>query len=368
MQNKTLILQVVQVVLVVLCLFLITSSLASEQQDTEKQSPYVTALNGENFADKVLKKPTDGPSNFWFIKFYAPWCGHCQHLAPTWIELGTGLDGTAVHVGKVDCTKESDLCNRYSVRGYPSLFFFKDGEMVAEYEQSRSLSALQSYAGKMLKIPKSEGDVIKLTTSNFESEMGSNPNDLWFVKFSSPDCENCKVMEQSWTDLAKELTGTNIMVADVNCVAEPDVCKKFSVTTYPTLIFIDNGKMAQFKGGRTVSELSKFARGSWNQQPLSNRPFLNRESDSVVDYIVQMVQESPAIFFGLVILVLLIVILCVVLIICLTDQYETEPIKRTQRQPLQKSLDETGGSSVASTTFTSSTGDFRERPVKAKDY
>lgn len=44
----------------------------------------------------------------WFVKFYAPWCGHCKTLAPIWEELGQNLKGK-INVGSVDCTVHSGI-------------------------------------------------------------------------------------------------------------------------------------------------------------------------------------------------------------------------------------------------------------------
>lgn len=53
-----------------------------------------------------------------FVMFYAPWCGFCKRLHPTWEELASDQDidqYTDVTVAKVDCTQQGDLCKEHGV-------------------------------------------------------------------------------------------------------------------------------------------------------------------------------------------------------------------------------------------------------------
>ena len=38
----------------------------------------------------------------WFVKFYAPWCGHCKKLEPVWADMAKQLKGK-VNVAEVNC-------------------------------------------------------------------------------------------------------------------------------------------------------------------------------------------------------------------------------------------------------------------------
>jgi len=84
-----------------------------------------------------------------FVKFYAPWCGHCKSLAPDWDSLAHQYStSSSVLIGSVDCTavKSKELCEDFKVQGYPTLKYFKDGDKSGEdYEGSRDLPELAKF-------------------------------------------------------------------------------------------------------------------------------------------------------------------------------------------------------------------------------
>ncbi|KAJ8273537.1 hypothetical protein GJAV_G00102730 [Gymnothorax javanicus] len=81
------------------------------------------------------------------VKFYAPWCGHCQKLAPEYDSAATKLKGI-VPLAKVDCTANTETCSRFGVNGYPTLKIFRNGEDAASYDGPRSADGIVSYMKK----------------------------------------------------------------------------------------------------------------------------------------------------------------------------------------------------------------------------
>ncbi|KAI9227559.1 MAG: thioredoxin-like protein [Piptocephalis tieghemiana] len=116
------------------------------EQDGPKPNPDGTnvELDDKNFDALTSVGP-------WFIKYYAPWCGHCQQLAPTWLDMAHTLQGQ-VNVGEVDCTVQSDLCERQGIKGFPTVKFYHSGA-TSEFRASRTLEALTDFALRASRSP-----------------------------------------------------------------------------------------------------------------------------------------------------------------------------------------------------------------------
>lgn len=60
----------------------------------------VIKLTASNFNKDVVNS-----ADIWLVEFFAPWCGHCQQLAPHWEKAAKALKGI-VKVGAVDMDQE----------------------------------------------------------------------------------------------------------------------------------------------------------------------------------------------------------------------------------------------------------------------
>lgn len=116
----------------------------------------VVTLTDATYADKIKEQDT-----LWFIKFFAPWCGHCRNMAPAWEELGKAVEGeSGIEIATVDCTTSKATCTKADVRSYPSLKVFYNGEEVKKYQGARDVESLKAFIlqeyAEALKVTKEE--------------------------------------------------------------------------------------------------------------------------------------------------------------------------------------------------------------------
>lgn len=70
------------------------------------------------------------------VDFYTTWCGPCKMMAP-FIEQIKNEKSSIVNVLKVDAEAQLDISERYKLEGYPTVIFFKKGEVI--YKQLGAL-------------------------------------------------------------------------------------------------------------------------------------------------------------------------------------------------------------------------------------
>ncbi|KAI1792500.1 thioredoxin-domain-containing protein [Ganoderma leucocontextum] len=101
----------------------------------------VLSLDEKNFRQIIDKGHV-------FVKFFAPWCGHCKKLAPTWTQLASQMQHK-LNIVEVDCEAHNALCKSQGISGYPMLYYYGGKGTRTEYSGGRKLEQLLAFAEKV---------------------------------------------------------------------------------------------------------------------------------------------------------------------------------------------------------------------------
>ncbi|XP_073123442.1 protein disulfide isomerase-like 1-4 [Henckelia pumila] len=224
----------------------------------EVDETHVVVLKESNFSEFLQK------NRFVMVEFYAPWCGHCQALAPEYAEAATELKDEEVVLAKIDGTEETELAQKFDVQGFPTVYFFVDG-IQKPYTGHRTKDSIVSWLKKKI------GPVLQNITTIDEAQSILAAQDKLVLGY----------LESLVGSDSEELGAASKLEDDVSFyqTTSSDVAKLFHVDPLikrPALAVIkkEAEKLSIFDGQFTKSEIADFV--FENKVPLVTN--LTRES------------------------------------------------------------------------------------------
>ena len=223
----------------------------------------------------------DNPSVL--IMFYAPWCGHCKRAKPHFVSAAAKMkeSGISGKLAAVDCTVHQKLSKRFEVKGFPTIKYFKDGQLAFDVGDAREEAVILKFMKDPREPPpppppetpwsEEESEVVHLNVEEFKPFLKKKKHVL--VIFYAPWCGHCKKAKPEFTGAAEHYKeNTKVEFAAVDCTKHNAICKAHDVSGFPTFKYFHylNKEAKPYDGGRTQQDFIDFMK-----DPLS--PFAGKQ-------------------------------------------------------------------------------------------
>ncbi|CAH0559634.1 unnamed protein product [Brassicogethes aeneus] len=203
------------------------------------------------------------------VMFYAPWCGHCKRMKPEYEEAAARLKKEKITgaLAALDATKEPSVAGRFSVRGYPTIYYFADGEK--KYDLNvRDADKIVDFMRDPKEPPPppppekpwsdEASDVVHLKEDTYKPFLKKKKHVL--VIFYAPWCGHCKKAKPEFNMAAAVFKDDHkVAFAAVDCTTEQAICSANDVKGYPTFKYFNYYKDSRlYTGGRTEPDFISF--------------------------------------------------------------------------------------------------------------
>lgn len=256
---------------------------------TEPEDSKVVVLDADTIDDFVNEYPLI------LLEFFAPWCGHCQHVAPNFREAAAELTKiseagqlpTPVKLAKFDDSApenrdyQAGSEEMWNFTSYPSMYIVQDGE-VDDYWGGHETEEIVFHMSEVAKgknqteariayhdiekrmkpgFYKDGGKhatphIQELDPDNF-AEMVLQSEAVWIVEFYSDKCPICNSLAPEFTKAAEKLQGeepaNKIRYGAVNSRVFDELAEAFEIKSYPWV--------ASFVGGKKEEDMAGM--GGW---------------------------------------------------------------------------------------------------------
>ena len=176
--------------------------------------------------------PLRSDGHLLFVRFGAHWCGYSRAMAAAWTQLTELYPNSMVDV---DCTSAhgKSLCREHNINGFPTILLMERDRTV-EYEGARTFEAMRDWfeaRRRGFAVPSTSPAGVLTQGGLARARRDGVP---LFVRFGAPWCRYSKAMDGDWEKLRKKLP---LVVADVDCARDSELCQQNGVQGFPTLLF-----------------------------------------------------------------------------------------------------------------------------------
>jgi protein disulfide-isomerase-like protein len=211
----------------------------------------VEIITNDNFEALV-----DNSTDVWLLEYYAPWCGHCKQLAPTYKKVAASLKGK-VRVGAIECDANPELAKRAGITGFPSLKIYPSERTFNPYTgataklpidvNSRDLKSIVAAALKAIPML-----IANVTDANFEAF--SLPATLPKVIVVSEKSEPSALIRK----LAFEFKN-RIRFGQTAPSSNPKAAAAFPVSKVPSVLLqSSSGERVEYTGDQSLAAFREF--------------------------------------------------------------------------------------------------------------